>query len=319
MKKIIISTIIICLSHIMFAQIPVDGKPVGLIKLAHAYLRAEPRHGSELITEAVMGTPVCVLEKAKDGWFHIQTPDGYRSYVHPESIWIGDEGALNTWKKSKRFIFRALQGYIYETKNDRGNIVSDIFNGGIVAANSEDKSNRKWVAVILPDGRKGYAKRSEVEDFQTWAKNAPKMKIEDRICDIGMKMLGRTYLWGGMTYNVDCSGFSRLIYSAAGILLPRDASPQSKVGLEIDTNDMSSWQPGDLIFFGNNTTGRVNHVAIHLHNGKFIHSSGRVKINSLNPDDSDCFTQSKPIVVRRIIGSVGTQSIMYYRDHPWYF
>lgn len=319
MKRFILTTLLICVTYILFAQISVDGKPVGLIKLAHAYLRDEPRHGSELVTEAVMGTPVVVLENAEDGWFHIQTPDGYRSFVHPESVWIGDETALADWRKSKRYIYTSLQGYIYETKNERGNILSDIFNGGIILADTREKSSRKWVPVVLPDGRKGFAKRSEVEDFLTWAERAPQMNIEDRINDIGRKMMGRTYLWGGMTYNVDCSGFSRLIYSAAGILLLRDASPQSKTGSEVDMNNLLSWKPGDLIFFGNNTTGRVNHVAIHLINGKFIHSSGRVKINSLNPQDTDCYTQSKPIVVRRMIDSVGTPGIMYYRNHSWYF
>jgi cell wall-associated NlpC family hydrolase len=40
---------------------------------------------------------------------------------------------------------------------------------------------------------------------------------------------------------------------------------------------------GDLLFFGKTET-RINHVAIYLGDGQYIHARGMVGINSLDPD-----------------------------------
>ena len=45
---------------------------------------------------------------------------------------------------------------------------------------------------------------------------------------------------------MDCSGLTRLAYLSEGIMLPRDASQQALVGIEIQTEDVAD---GDLLFF----------------------------------------------------------------------
>ena len=42
-------------------------------------------------------------------------------------------------------------------------------------------------------------------------------------------------------------------------------------------------KPGDLIYFAGN--GKINHVAFSLRDGKIIHCSGEVKIESINEGD----------------------------------
>lgn len=290
-----------------------DGNPTGLIRLSHAYLRAEPKHSSELVTEAVMGTPVCVLEKSQNGWYHIVTPDGYCCYVHPESVCLFDEETLSAWRNRKRFIYVELEGYIYEDKSDKAPVVSDIFNGGIIMSDEDRGADKRWAAVILPDGRKGYIKRKEVHDFYYWSNIASQEDIRKSIDYIGMKMIGRTYLWGGCSYNVDCSGLTRVIYSANGILLPRDSGPQSKIGLQIPIDNKSSWQTGDLVFWADDS-GKVNHVGVYLkEEGKYLQCAGRVRISS----DQEEYTCHKPVVVRRIKGAGVEQGIIFFKDHPW--
>jgi cell wall-associated NlpC family hydrolase len=98
----------------------------------------------------------------------------------------------------------------------------------------------------------------------------------------------------------------------------RDASQQALTGTRIEAKDWRSCQPGDLLFFGNAKTRRVTHVAIYDSNGNYVHSSGRVKRNSIDPESPDYLTTPFLHAVR-INGNIGTTGITYARNHPWYF
>ena len=76
-------------------------------------------------------------------------------------------------------------------------------------------------------------------------------------------------------------------------------------------------QPGDLFYFGNKR-GRVTHTAIYMGDGLYIHSSGRVKINSIDPE-ADGYLSTPFLSINRINGQVGTPGIVAVKDHPWYF
>ena len=124
--------------------------------------------------------------------------------------------------------------------------------------------------------------------------------------------------WGGTSTKVtDCSGLSKVSYFANGIILQRDASQQALTGLKIKGEDWQVAKLGDLLFFGNSETGRVTHVGIYLRDGKFIHCSGQVKINSLDPSAPDYLYSA--LSISRIDGQVGTTGITSVAKHPWYF
>lgn len=78
------------------------------------------------------------------------------------------------------------------------------------------------------------------------------------------------YLWGGtVAPNYDCSGLMQAAFCAQGIWLPRDSYQQEAFVERVEIADML---PGDLIFFG--TPTKTDHVALHLGELKYIHSSG---------------------------------------------
>jgi cell wall-associated NlpC family hydrolase len=78
------------------------------------------------------------------------------------------------------------------------------------------------------------------------------------------------YLWGGtVAPNYDCSGLMQAAFQSQGIWLPRDSYQQEAFTHHILIDEML---PGDLIFFG--TPEKTDHVALHLGDLRYIHSSG---------------------------------------------
>ena len=79
------------------------------------------------------------------------------------------------------------------------------------------------------------------------------------------------YLWGGtVAPNYDCSGLVQAAFASVGVPLPRDSYQQEAFTERVAKSDLL---PGDLIFFG--TPERTTHVALHLGEGRYIHSSGK--------------------------------------------
>ena len=92
-------------------------------------------------------------------------------------------------------------------------------------------------------------------------------------------LLGVPYLWGGTSsFGYDCSGFVQAVLKVIGLSIKRDTSQQiNHEGLE--EVGMLDGKPGDLMFFSENEN--INHVAFLIGEGKIIHCSGQVKIESI--------------------------------------
>ena len=179
-----------------------------------------------------------------------------------------------------------------------------------------------FAEVILPDGKTGYVPQKDIMDYGKW--KAECSPTAENITAEAMKFIGVPYLWGGASPNgVDCSGLVRHVFRMNGILLPRNASQQALCGSAVDIPDLypsrekkkkknsaarlfESLQPGDLLFFG--THGQdgagdsISHVGIYLGDGRMIHSSHYVRINSLIPGRPDYYDGAdRLLTVRRIL------------------
>ncbi len=284
-----------------------------VVTISVACLRCDPRNGAELASQALMGTPLKVLDKVSD-FYRVQTPDNYIGYMTPGSFELMTDKEFSAWKASKRYIVTAYQSTLFANPDgDESNVVSDLVLGDIL----EYKSVKgDFVELSMADGRSGYARVKDVSEFSQWAKQDFNFEL---IRKTAFRMMGTPYLWGGTSVKaIDCSGFVKTSYFANGIILQRDASQQALTGLKYECKDWAEKaQPGDLIFIGNKN-GRVTHVAMYLNDGKFIHSSGRVKLNSMNPKD-DNFIDYTYLSMSRINGEIGTKGIVRVRDHAWYF
>ena len=283
------------------------------VKLSIATLRTEAKHSAEIATQGIMGAPVKVLQKCDD-WYRVQMADDYIAYVPESSLAFKTEAQMKAWRKAKRYIVTAYDSrLVSEPHGDE--TVSDLVMGNILELKAEQGG---WLKLATPDGRVGWVSAADMAELSQWSQQGfSAAQIEKT----ARRMMGSSYLWGGTSTKVtDCSGLSKVAYLSNGIILQRDASQQALTGKIMKKGtDWRQYETGDLLFFGNEKTGRVTHVGIYLRDGKYIHCSGQVKINSLIPTASDYPYLYSPLSASRIKGMVGTKGIVALKNHPWYF
>jgi cell wall-associated NlpC family hydrolase len=82
-------------------------------------------------------------------------------------------------------------------------------------------------------------------------------------------MEGAPYTWGGKTADApDCSGFTKLAYAAAGVVLPNGSFNQS-LG-EQPLASPSLLATGDLLFYRWANDDRISHVTLYAGSGWVI-------------------------------------------------
>jgi len=276
-------------------------------------IRAAPDHASELVSQALMGTPLKVLEIV-DGWCHIQTPDQYIGWIDEKGLALKTDAEMTLWRHNKRFMFNHISGYAVNTSKRKANHVSDLVLGDLFETISVKK---KYLHIKFPDGRTAYVKKDDCLAYDEWIAQQPDVAAALSVAKL---MLGHPYMWGGTSSKaVDCSGMVKTAWFSQAVILSRDASQQARYGVKVDFNNVENLKPGDLLFFGSSAQ-HIVHVGMYLEKGLYIHASGLVRINSVNPKDPlYVLTERKGLVgAIRIINSINTEGIVSVKNHSWY-
>lgn len=284
-----------------------DNTQWAVVNVSDAFMRAEPRYGSECVSQTRMGTLVQVLER-KGYWARIKTPEPYEGWVNELALAPTRELSPEEQKETKLFgatlkpmTRKEAEKYL---KAPKYICIQNIAEQNLLMGN--------MVKTDTP--------AQGMVDFRKWAEaeaaEADETKI-DQIIALAKTYLGCPYMWGGMSSgHFDCSGLTGYCYFMNGILLPRDASQQVQCGIEVPFEQM---QKGDLVFFGDTSVG---HVALCIGDHKIIHASQLVRINSLIPGEPDYYSRNI-LHIRRIIGHIGEGSgqfrPIWLKDSPDYF
>ena len=238
--------------------------PVANIYKSHTFT-------SELVTQALIWEELIVLDK-KNNWYKIQQQDGYIGWTHKFYIINSDIYDSNKSLQNKNNWYWIKDRLTSIRLMDSSEVL--ISFGSLLPCFDSGKS----FYTIFPNGEKGSLNKKSVLQYKA------NHSLEN-IITYSMKLIGTPYLWGGKSsYGYDCSGLIQIIYNIAGYKFPRDCSMQIKSNLlkEISKDYIKK---GDLVYFSNEDS--INHVGVFINENKFLHSSGHIKINSINKNDID--------------------------------
>ena len=277
-------------------------KTQAVVNISVANLRSNPKHSAELATQATMGTPVKVLKK-EGGWYYIQTPDKYLSWVDDGGITLMDSERFEKWKTGNKIIYTKTYGHAYDAADEK-EIISDLVAGDILEF--VKLSDDHFVAAY-PDGRIALVRLDEAESYFGWIQDMN--PTPENLVATSKTLMGVPYLWGGTsTKGMDCSGFTKTVYFLNGMVIPRDASQQVHTGKQIDENQsFENLEKGDLLFFGRTATDstkeKVVHVGMWIGNKEFIHASNMVRVSSIDPkaENYDEYNLNRYLRSKRIL------------------
>ena len=244
----------------------------------YAIVHSAPKKSSPMVSDLVRGDVLLVGMAARRG-------SGYVSTVSGRSGW-GDV---------------PLDGTDVRRGSGKGMDASE-------KTGREKKSScRGFRYVSTVSGRSGWVQKSALRELEEW--KASLRCTGDAVADEALRHLGIPYLWGGASpKGFDCSGLSSFCFRMNGRILPRNASAQALLGSAVDTSGIrsgncSALKRGDLIFFGNPETSKVSHVGIYIGEGRMVHASQLVRINSLIDSRPDCYeNMHRLLAVRRLCG-----------------
>ena len=240
-------------------------------------IHREPSSKSERVTQALHGEPVNILQQ-QDNWVEISLPHqfDYRGWVKTSALKQVNTAA--DWLNLK--IVNESNVEVFNLPKKDSSILETL-SLGMVVSSQLSESNGEFTLIKLVNGRTGYIVTKKLQNFSQ--ENVNNVSSQ-QILTTAKKLLGRPYLWGGMTTKgVDCSGFIHTVFKVNGIKLHRDADLQYLYdGKKVAPTEL---QVGDLVFFETYKSG-PSHIGIYLGNRKFIQaaSSEGVSYGSLDSE-----------------------------------
>ncbi len=228
-----------------------------IVAVPCAPVRRKPRHQAEMTNQLLFGDTVLVLKSKKSFWFKV------RSLTDHYEGWITANMLKPVSEKTARLFVPHVTADALTTITINGQAMQ-VPMGAALHNYSAGQAIIDELAVEVT---------GNVHNREETARDP------EHLQNIALRWLNAPYLWGGRTIlGVDCSGFVQVTYKMLGVDLPRDAWQQAQVGSSVAK--LKNSQPGDLAFFDDKD--EIVHVGILLGNDRIIHSSGKVRIDTID-------------------------------------
>ncbi|NUQ20787.1 MAG: C40 family peptidase [Gemmatimonadaceae bacterium] len=135
-------------------------------------------------------------------------------------------------------------------------------------------------------------------------------RFAQRLLDFADGYVGVQYATGGSSPRTgfDAPGFVRFVFGEQGVRLPVSVNDMAAAGTEVSTRTWSL-RPGDLLFFSNDQTSAIDHVAIYVGHERIIHSTasgGGVRYDTLGGGERGQWFADHLVSARRVITDAGS-------------
>ncbi len=235
----------------------------GAVNQALVALRAEPFDRSEMVSQLLFGETFEVIEEHK-GWLRVRLSlDSYEGWLD-KKVCIALTSEQMEWISLPEVA--SVSTKLFSAKNiDHENPIRLCPGSSLYHFNPID----------------GIFKLGD-ETFKAFSIpfDPPENSVRKTIVHRAFEFINSPYLWGGRSpYGIDCSGLVQVLFKIIGLPIPRDAGQQVTLGQTV--NFINQVQPGDLAFF-DDEEGIITHVGMVMPNASIIHSSGFVRVDSLD-------------------------------------
>lgn len=223
-------------------------------------MRASADESSEMTSQLLFGEQIEIID-SNEKWLYVRNlSDNYLG-------WIG--------KKTVN------KKYFTENKVDTSTFSAVKAPFIICVKSSTDQKIILPGGSLIPNAKKNnFELHDEIFNILQYKPVDTLTDTSSLIIEFATQYFNAPYLWGGKSvFGIDCSGLTQVVFSMAGVQLPRDASQQVDLGEVVDF--LSEAKTGDLAFF-ENEEGKIVHVGILVYSHQVIHASGTVKIEILD-------------------------------------
>lgn len=216
-------------------------------------VRAEAKDPAEIVTQLLFGEIVTVHE-TNAPWSKITTfSDHYEGFVDHKHLFYLSEKEVRRWIESSDY----QQSLMLEINSSNGKQI--VYRGSRIPVDVGAANIGKFEFELLAEDKTNYSS----------------------IVEAAADYMNTPYLWGGKSpFGIDCSGLTQTVYRFFGVNLPRDASQQIDIGIDIEFGDH---EPGDLAYFAN-SSGKITHVGVIAENNGIYHASGHVRLDKLSSE-----------------------------------
>ncbi|MGN1209413.1 MAG: hypothetical protein ACI4SV_03845 [Duodenibacillus sp.] len=169
--------------------------PYALVSTSVATLLARPAFAASTVTQAVHGTPLRVLTRAR--FWRVQTPDGHIGWVHPLQITPLTSERIEAWNRSLKLLVTSEALIL---SDDGKSVTARLTNGALVICAGKSNGRQR---IQLADGRFGWLEKGggpALEKHMAQMRTAAAQNPEDfyvRLLTYARTLVGVPYLWGG--------------------------------------------------------------------------------------------------------------------------